>query len=199
MLKQTQKIKLTQLQEDKILLEDIILRTMSSAVKYVYGNSKEYKKWDELNSGKVKGVYDLRKEFLKKLRYAISGYNDDFKKDHPKENIDYNIVKKNKLITDLENLINIIKTDPDCQEFVSDIVYYQKFIDLINGKKVTNLTEMDIYKYGKTTKPSNLNENYMGNMGHEIMKMNEMAQRSEKKLFEEAERNMKEMREMIIE
>ena len=184
---QAQKTKLTQLQEDRILIEDMILRTMSSAVKYVYGESKEYEKWDELKTGEIKGVYDLRKEFLKKLRYAISGYFDDFKAEHPKDNAEFNIIKKKKLIDDLKELIKIIKTK--YPKYSSDCVYYDKFIDLINGKEVSNLTEMDIYKYGKTTMPSNIDANYMGCLGHEIIKTNEVANKTEKKLIEEAENN----------
>ena len=187
MMRQAQKTKLTQLQEDRILFEDMILRTMSSAVKYVYGKSKEYARWDELKTGETKGVYELRKEFLKKLRYAISGYFDDFKAEHPKDNAEFNIIKKKKLIDDLKELIKIIKTK--YPKYSSDCVYYDKFIDLINGKEVSNLTEVDIYKYGKTTMPSNIDANYMSCIGHEIIKTNEVANKTEKKLFEEAENN----------
>lgn len=74
-------------------------------------------------------------------------------------------------------------------QFASDCVYYDKFIDLIDGKKVSNLTEKEIYKFGKTTMPSNLDGNYMSCIGHEIIKTNEMANESEKKLIEEAENN----------
>lgn len=182
-----QKMKLSQLQEDRILFEDMILRTMSSAVKYVNSDALDYQKWDELKSGEIKGVYDLRKEFLKKLRYAISGYFDDFKKDHPNDDVEFNIVKKKKLIEDLKDLKKTIQTE--FPKYSDDCIYYDKFIDLLNGKKVTNLTEMDIYKYGKTTMPSNLNENYMSCLGHNIIKNNEYANKSEKILFEEAENN----------
>ena len=184
---QTQKTRLTQLQEDRILFEDIILRTMSSAMKYVHGDAREYEKWDELETGGTKGVYELRKEFLKKLRYAISGYFDDFKTEHPDQDVEYNIVKKKKLIEDLNKLKNIIKTQ--FPKYADDCVYYDKFIDLIKGKKVTNLTEMDIYKFGKTTMPSNVDANYMSHLGHEIIKGNETANKTEAQLFEEAENN----------
>ena len=184
---QAQKTKLTQLQEDRILFEDIILRTMSSAMKYVYGNAGEYEKWDELKTGRTKGIYDLRKEFLKKLRYAISGYFDDFKAEHPGQDVEYNIVKRKKLIDDLNKLKNIIQTE--FPKYAEDCKYYDKFIDLIKGKKVTNLTEMDIYKFGKTTMPSNVDANYMSHLGHEIIQGNEIANRTEAKLFEEAENN----------
>ena len=187
MMRQAQKTKLTQLQEDRILFEDMILRTMSSAVKYVYGKSKEYAKWDELKTGETKGVYELRKEFLKKLRYAISGYFDDFKVEHPKDNAEFNIIKKKKLIDDLKELKKVIETE--FPEFSSDCVYYDKLIDLINGKEVSNLTEMDIYKFGKTTMPSNIDANYMNCLGHEIIKTNEVANKTEQKLIEEAEDN----------
>ena len=187
MQRQFQKTKLTQLQEDRILFEDIILRTMSSAVKYVYGKSNDYANWDEFKTGENKGIYELRKEFLKKLRYAISGYFDDFKVDHPNDKAEFNIIKKKKLIGDLEKLKNIIKTE--FPEYSCDCVYYDKFIDLINGKKVSNLTEMEIYKYGKTTMPSNLDANYMSYIGHEIIKASEIANKSEKELIEKAENN----------
>ena len=193
-MRQTQKTKLTQLQEDQILFEDIILRTMSSAVKYVKGDSKEYARWDELKTGEIKGIYELRKEFLKKLRYAISGYFDDFKVDHPEDNVEFNIVKKKKLIEDLEDLKKTIKTK--FPKYACDCVYYDKFIDLINGKKVSNLTEMEIYKFGKTTMPSNLDGNYMSHIGHEIIRRNEDANESEAQLIEEAENNNGKIREL---
>ena len=182
-----QKMRLSQLQEDRILYEDIILRTMSSAIKYVYGEAGRYSKWDELKSGNVKGVYDLRKEFLQKLRYAISGYFDDFKKDHQKDDAEFNIIKRDELIKDLEELKHIIETE--FPEYSEDSKYYQKFIDLIKGKKVTNLTSEEIYKYGKTTMPANLNENYMSHLGHELIASNQLAYKSEKMIIEEAENN----------
>lgn len=193
MIHQAQKTKLTQLQEDRILFEDMILRTMSSAVKYVYGEPKEYAKWDELKTGEIKGVYELRKEFLKKLRYAISGYFDDFKAEHPKDNAEFNIIKQEKLTNDLEKLKKTIKKE--FPKYSCDCVYYDKFIKLIKGEKVSNLTEMDIYKFGKTTMPSNIDANYMSCIGHEIIKTNEVANKTEKKLFDEAENNNGKTRE----
>lgn len=196
MLRLKQKTKLTQLQEDRIIFEDIILRTMSSATKYVYSNAGHYEKWNEFKSGNYKDVNQLRKEFLIKLKIAISSYYNCFKKDHPKDNVEFNIVKEEKLIEDLENLKTIISTK--YKEYIEDRQYYQKFIDLIKGKKVTNITDEEIYKYGMTTVPKNVDPNYMSNLGCEIMKLNNFAQKNQQKLIEEAEDNNGRKKEMTF-
>ena len=169
-----------QLQKEEVLRRKDILFEENNRLGRLYNSQNAGK--SEISNIQTKTLilskedYELRKEFLKKLRYAISGYFDDFKVEHPKDNAEFNIIKKKKLIDDLKELKKVIETE--FPEFSSDCVYYDKLIDLINGKEVSNLTEMDIYKFGKTTMPSNIDANYMNCLGHEIIKTNEVANKT---------------------